>query len=114
MKEQMNHRSDRILHWWASITVVVLGVVFAIPREVTPDLGALPFWARTVGGILGGTVAGFYFRMLFECAFARNVSRRALWLVFLVILPVFSSIVYFMTTRSALYHFPAKPDSSGN
>jgi hypothetical protein len=33
----------------------------------------------------------------------RGVSRRALWIAFFLVLPVFSAIVYFRTTRSALY-----------
>jgi hypothetical protein len=103
MERSVNYRSERILHWWASTTVVILGLIFAIPKEVIPDPGSQPIWIKAIGGVLGATVAAFYFRMLFECAFGRNISRRALWLVFLIVLPGYSAIVYFMTTRSALY-----------
>lgn len=99
----MSLRSERFLHWWASITVVIMGLVVATPKDLMPATNSLPIWAQALGGILGAIAAGFYFRILFECVFRQSVPRRALWPILLLILPVISSIAYFMTTRSVLF-----------
>lgn len=80
-----------------------MGLVVMVPKNPMLATTALPLWAQALGGILGAITAGFYFRMLFECIVKRGISRRVLWIVFFLVMPVFSAIVYFMTTRSASY-----------
>jgi len=85
------------------MTVVVMGLVVMVPKNLTVATTPLPLWVQALGGILGGIADGFYFRMLLECILKRGISRRVLWIVFFLVMPIFSAIIYFMTTRSTLY-----------
>jgi len=107
----ISSKSERLLHWWASITIVVMGLTVIVPRGLV-DTAVVPLWLRVFGGMLGAVVATFYFRMLFECIFRSHVAHRALWIVFFLAMPVFSAIVYFMTTRSITYHSLGRPPAS--
>jgi uncharacterized membrane protein YeaQ/YmgE (transglycosylase-associated protein family) len=108
----INFRSEKFLHWWASITVIILGLVVMVPRGVMPPTSELPIWIQFIGGVVGAIAATFYLRMLHECIFRSSISRRALWVVFFLVMPIFSSIVYFMTTRSVIYQAPSGPPST--
>src|SRR5262245_18494878 len=99
----MHKRSEKVLHWWASVTVVIMGLAAVVPSEIMPPTDSLPLAVRFLGGVAGAVAAGFYLRMFFECAFGRNVRHRAAWVMFCLIFPVISTIIYFMTSRSVLY-----------
>lgn len=98
----MNRTLEVTLHWWASLTIVIVGLVAAVAgTSVRFPSGEILF--SVIPGVAGCVVAGFYFYMLVECAIGMRIKRRAAWVIFLVVFPVFSAIIYFMISRSTLY-----------
>ena len=101
----MIDRKEIVLHWAAAINVVVLGLLAFLPESArrTPTIG--PPWSYLLGAVLGVTLAGFHFWMFIECA--RNdrwTFSRVLWLIFLLILPIASAVIYFLFTRSRSFN----------
>ena len=98
---------DARLKWWA-IAALMLTAIFYVFRASlanvlnTPASTYLPF-KIAINVIMLGVVLGFYLRMLLECGFSRDVSRRGAWLILLIVVPVLSAFIYYFVTRSAWY-----------
>jgi Phospholipase_D-nuclease N-terminal len=106
----MNRTLEVALHWWASLTIVVIGMIAAMVETSVRLPGSVLL--STAEGLAGCIVAGFYFYMFVECVIGRRISRRAAWIVFFFVLPVFSALTYFMISRSALYSSARAPGRS--
>lgn len=102
-EQVMETRSEKILQWWASVTIIIMGLVVLVPKGVMLDTGHVPFGLQLAGGIAGAVAATFYFRMLLECIFARDIRRRPAWIIFMIVIPLSSAVIYYMITRSAQY-----------
>jgi hypothetical protein len=100
----MAERTETVLHWAAATSVVVLGLLAFLPETLRARQLVGPPVNYLIGAILGVTLVGFHFRMLFECARGgRWTVGRIGWLIFLLLLPVASAIVYFIFTRSRTF-----------
>ena len=97
----MGERTEVVLHWAAAESIVVLGLLAFLPESArrSPMVGEP--WTYMLGAVFGVTLAGFHFWMLIECARGgRWTIGRVLWLIFLLLLPIASAVVYFLFTRS--------------
>jgi hypothetical protein len=97
----MNDRKEILLHWAAAVSVFVLGLLALFPEASrrTPEIGAP--WNYLFGAILGATLVGFHLWMIVECVRGGSWTvKRVLWLVFLLLLPIASAVIYFLFTRS--------------
>src|SRR5579871_362516 len=97
----MSNRKEMMLHWAAAVSIVVLGLLALFPEvsRRTPAIGAP--WNYLFGAVLGVTLAGFHFWMIVECVRAgRWTAKRVLWLIFLLLLPIASAVIYFLFARS--------------
>jgi hypothetical protein len=100
----MTDRTETVLHWAAAVSAVVLGLLAFLPEGLRERQLVGPPMNYLIGAILGVTLVGFHFRMLFECVRGgRWTTGRVLWLIFLLLLPVASAIVYFLFTRSRTF-----------
>jgi hypothetical protein len=107
----MVETSDRRLRWWAISAMVIVGILAVLPRGMFKNLTDL-LEAPTVTNYIVETlisgailflVLGFYFRMLFECGFRRDVRHRGAWLTLLILVPLVSAFIYYWITRSSYY-----------
>jgi hypothetical protein len=107
----MVETSDRRLRWWAISAMVIVGILAVFPRETFNNLTNLleastiiNFIVKTlITGSILFLVLGFYFRMLLECGFSRNVDHRGAWLTLLILVPLVSAFIYYWITRSSYY-----------
>jgi len=99
--------NEKSLRWWAILALVLIATVYMLPRSTLEVLIARPETSIlvrvAVAGLLLIGILGFFLRMLFECAFSREVYQRGAWLLLLIFVPIFSAFVYFFVTRSAGY-----------
>lgn len=99
--------NEKYLRWWAISALMLICAAFVLPRPMLEFLIERPDTSMlirvAVAGLLLVVILGFFLRMFFECAFSTNVHRRGAWLLLLILVPVFSSFVYFFVTRSKLY-----------
>lgn len=109
----MQVKSESLLRMWNALALVMIGLVAAIPRQFLPESPPNALGGYVFAGASGLLMAGFYFRMLFECVFAKGLSRRAWWIVFFFLLPVFSAFIYFASTRSLGYEARATAHTDG-
>lgn len=97
----MNKRTETALFWAATIDIVLLGLLAASSNTTRQISEQIPVWGYFVGPPVGAVAAVFQFWMLFECAFgSRPVKQRGFWILFLMLVPMVSAIIYFMFTRS--------------
>lgn len=99
----MSDRSERILHWAAAVSAVILGLLATFPQSwhERETIGAP--WSYLVGAILALTLVGFHLRMILECIRGPWTRTRILWLVFLFALPIAPALVYFLFSRSRTF-----------
>ncbi|MGP8033143.1 MAG: hypothetical protein ACLPQ6_03275 [Steroidobacteraceae bacterium] len=107
----MNDRSNAVLRIWAVAAMAIVALLWMVPVDMAPRLNSL-----AVGSSFGGFIArllvttiilvvvlGFYFRMLWECGFAKDIRNRSAWLIVLILVPIVSAFAYFWVTRSEWY-----------
>lgn len=102
-----NNRQDTRVRWWAGVALM-LTVIFYVFRSpiahvLNTPAGTHLFPKIAINVIMLAVVLGFYLRMLLECGFSRDVSKRGAWLILLIIVPVFSAFICYFVTRSAWY-----------
>lgn len=110
----MSERTETVLHWAAAVNVVVLGLLAIFPESWHEGHTIAAPWSYLLGAAFGVTLAGFHFWMLIECVRGRWTAVRVLWLLFLLLLPIASAVIYFLFTRSCKFHsriVPARPSS---
>lgn len=108
----MSERTETVLHWAAAVNILMLGLLAIFPESWHGGHSIGAPWSYVFGAALGVTVAGFHFRMLFECVRGQWTVVRVLWLLFLLLLPIASAVIYFLFTRSRSFHslvVPAAP-----
>ena len=101
----MSNRKEILLHWAAAVSVLILGLLALFPEASrrTPTIGAP--WNYVFGAALGVTLVGFHFWMIVECVRGgRWTLKRVLWLLFLLVLPIASAVIYFLFTRSKSFN----------
>lgn len=101
-----------VLRWWASAGTIILIVFLMIPNEAkrwiaeelsTPSsITQYSISILVVGGFLI-LVLAFYFLMLYECGFSKGLRYQSFWLLFIILVPLVSSFIYYWVTRSKLY-----------
>jgi hypothetical protein len=111
----MSNRTEIVLHWAAAVNTVVLGLLAFLPQTARQVPAIDPPWSYLFGAVFGVTLAGFHFWMLIECARGgRWTAGRIFWLIFLLLLPIASALVYFMFTRSGRYDAALSARSSSS
>lgn len=100
----MSRTLEIALHWWACLTVVIIGLVAAVAETPLSHLGGGV--VSIVSGLAGCVVAGFYFYMLVECVRGTRIKHRVAWIILFILFPIFSAIIYFIISRSTLYSSP--------
>lgn len=101
------NRQDVRLKWWA-VAALILTAIFFLLRDSIAGVFNTPvdtylYLKIAINVIMLGVVLGFYLRMLLECGFSRDVSRRGAWLFLLIVVPVLSAFIYYFVTRSVRY-----------
>ncbi len=104
-------REKYIRHWVIGSMIVLGTLVFfnLLPLETQNSVISVLFQRPTTS--LGYLVAdlfvvsvlfflvGFHLYILFECGFAKGLRRQGAWLLFIVIVPILSSYIYYWAIR---------------
>jgi hypothetical protein len=102
----MNRTRELIFRWAAAVNVVVLGLLALFPYASRNVAIIGEPWNYLLGAVLAVVLAGFHFSMMVDCVQrSRGVLRTLLWVIFLIVLPIASAVVYFIFSRSEVAHF---------
>ena len=95
-------KTAQYLYYWGSTGFVFIALIAVFPEALSyriHETATGDFFSAALAIIIGG----FYLRMILECLKQKADRHRALWLLFLIAIPIISGYVYFFITNSIYY-----------